>query len=126
MREKQAKELRQKLQECRAEQEILSAEITKLYEGYVDGRLTKPVYSSQKAVLMERLEQARDAEKDLSGQSAVCDSGDSEFIEKYRGLANQEALTKEQIGDLLERVTVFPGGRLEIKLRFLDGNSAAM
>ncbi|ANU55389.1 recombinase family protein [Acutalibacter muris] len=126
MREKQAKELRQKLQECRAEQEILSAEITKLYEGYVDGRLTKPVYSSQKAVLMERLEQARDAEKDLSGQSAVCDSGDSEFIDKYRELADTEVLTKERIGDLLERVTVFPGGRLEIKLRFLDGNSAAM
>lgn len=79
-------------------------------------------YPSLEAALIEKLEQAREAEKELNEQSAVCDSGDSEFIEKYRGLAGIETLTKEQVADLLERVTVFPGERLEIKLRFLDGN----
>lgn len=84
--------------------------------------MSKQGYSNRKAALIEKLEQAREAEKELNEQSAVCDSGDSEFIEKYRGLAGIETLTKEQVADLLERVTVFPGERLEIKLRFLDGN----
>lgn len=123
MREKQTQELRQKLQESKAEQARLSAEITKLYEGYVDGKLTKQTYSEQKSALSEKLKQVHRAEE-LFTQSAVCDSGQSEFVEKYRGLAGMEVLTKEQIGDLLERVTVFPEGRLEIKLRFLDGNGS--
>lgn len=121
-RKKYAQELQKKVQECRAEQEALSAAITRLYESYVDDHLTKETYSEQKAVLSEKLKQAQRAEGDLLIQTSAGDSGNSEFIEKYRDLDGLATLSQEQIGDLLERVTIYPGGRIEIKLRFVDGN----
>ena len=47
---------------------------------------------------------------------------ESHIAGKYKHIDSLVTLTKEQIGDLLERVTVFPKGRLEISLRFVDEN----
>ena len=121
-REKYAQEIQRKVQKCKAEQEVLSAQITKIYEEYVDCKLTKQTYSEQKSALSEKVKQAYKAEEELLAQCAVWDSGHSEFVEKYKHIDSLVTLTKEQIGDLLERVTVFPKGRLEISLRFVDEN----
>lgn len=53
----------------------MSAEITKLSEEYVDGKLTKQIYSDPKFAFSEKLKQAHRTEEELLAQCAVWDSG---------------------------------------------------
>lgn len=42
------------------------------------------------------------------------------FVKKYKGLADLDNLTAEIAADLLDRVTIWPDGRVEIELNYLD------
>lgn len=105
-----------------AEQKALSAESVALYERFVDGGLTHDEYIRQKSGLVEKLEQARREETEIRSQLADLSNTRSEGIMKYQALLDTDSLTQEQICGLLERVTIFPEGRLEIKLRLVDEN----
>lgn len=110
------------IRECVAEQKALSTESVALYERFVDGGLTHDEYIRQKSGLSEKLEQARREETEIRSQLADLSNTRSEGIMKYQGLLDTDSLTQEQICGLLERVTIFPEGRLEIKLRLVDEN----
>lgn len=112
------------IRKCVAEQKALSAESVILYESFVDGNLTHDEYIRQKSSLAEKLEQARREETEIRIQLADLSNTRSEGIMKYQGLLDTDSLTQEQICGLLERVTIFPEGRLEIKLRLVDENKA--
>lgn len=110
------------IRECVAEQKALSAESVALYENFVDDGLTHDEYIRQKSGLVEKLEQARREETEIRSQLADLSNTRSEGIMKYQALLDTDSLTQEQICGLLERVTIFPEGRLEIKLRLVDEN----
>ena len=42
------------------------------------------------------------------------------YMERYQLYDDMEVLPDDAIADLLDRVTVWPDGRLEISLKFLD------
>ena len=74
----------------------------------------------QKAVLLERYENARKRETELRQRIMEINIANSKYVEKYSCYPDLDTLTAEISSDLLDRVTIWPDGRLEITLNYLD------
>ena len=101
-------------------QEQLSDQGDKLYEDFFEGKITREVYTKQKDALRERQEEVIHAENTVQERINELSADYSTFVEKYKGLAGLDNLSAEIAADLLDRVTIWPDGRLEIKLNYLD------
>jgi len=51
---------------------------------------------------------------------AKISAADNRYVEKYSRCSELDTLTREISSDLLDRVTIWPDGRLEITLNYLD------
>lgn len=98
----------------------LSGQSEKLYEDYVGGILSRDDYTKQKAALLERREYACRREAEIRQRIAEIDATKSRYVEKYSCYAELDVLTAEIASDLLDRVTIWPDGGLEIALNYLD------
>ena len=69
---------------------------------------------------MKQRDDAHRAEVEIQAElfEQTCDR--SIYWERYQLYADMEALPDDAILDLLDRVTVWPDGRLEVSLKFLD------
>ena len=47
-------------------------------------------------------------------------TGESKFVEKYEGLTDLDKLTAELSADLLHSVKIWPDGRVNVELNYLD------
>ncbi len=74
----------------------------------------------QKAALLEQRETAQKREAELRQRIAKISAANSRYVEKYSRCVELDTLTEEISSDLLDRVTIWPDGRLEITLNYLD------
>lgn len=102
-------------------QEQITKEFRRIYEVYaMDGAISRTEYAEMKAALLKRREAAFQAERDAKQELASLLSDSNQFVEKYDGLANLEELSAELSADLLQRIVIWPDGRIEIELNYLD------
>ena len=90
------------------------------YEDVVDGLLSRDAYTAQKARLVEQRDDAHRAETEIQAEIFEQARDRSIYMERYQLYDDMEVLPDDAIADLLDRVTVWPDGRLEISLKFLD------
>ncbi len=94
-----------------------------LYENLALGETSKTEYLAQKASLVKKCDEIASRiaalEADLEEGRAAALSGDR-FVESFKQYAEIQTLTDEIVDTLLEQVTVFPGGRLNISWKFQD------
>lgn len=114
------KAARKELQDLRIIQEQLSDQGQKLYEDFFEGTISREVYTKQKAALMERQEEANRTEDTLKQRIDELTTDPGSFVEKCKEHSDLGGLTAEIAADLLNRVTIWPDGRLEIELNYLD------
>ena len=113
--------LRKKAKKLEALQRELTQKIEKLYEDAVmDKLLSHDAYAVQKARLVEQRNDAQKAEAEIQAELFEQTRDRSIYVEQYQRYADMEALPDEAIADLLDRVTVWPDGRLEVSLIFLN------
>ena len=83
-------------------------------------RLSRDAYAAQKARLVEQRNDAQKAEAEIQAELFEQTRDRSIYVEQYQRYADMEALPDDAIADLLDRVTVWPDGRLEVSLKFLN------
>ena len=82
--------------------------------------LSRDAYMAQKAPLVRQCDDAHSAEVKIQAELFKQTRDRSIYWERYQLYADIEALPDDVILDLLDRVTVWPDGRLEVSLKFLD------
>lgn len=112
--------LRKKVKKLEALQRELSQKIDRLYEDVVDGLLSRDAYTAQKARLVEQRDDAHRAEDEIQAEIFERTRDRSAYLERYQLYDDMEVLPDDAIVDLLDRVTVWPDGRLEVSLKFLN------
>ena len=86
----------------------------------MDNLLSRDAYTAQKAPFVEQRNDAQKAEAEIQAELFERTRDRSIYVEQYQHYADMEALPDEAIADLLDRVTVWSDGRLEISLKFLN------
>ena len=114
------KAAQKELQSLHAVQEQLSNQGQKFYEDFVEGTISRATYDKQKAVLAERQEEVNRAEDAVKQQISGLTAGHDILVGKYQSLTELDSLTAEISTDLLDRVTIWPDGRMEVELNYLD------
>lgn len=112
--------LRKKAGQQRTLQLELKRQITELYEDVMDGMLSRDAYAVQKAKLVEQRNAAQKAEADAEAEISEQTSDRPPCMEGYLPYADLSVLPDDAVIDLLDRVTVWPEGQLEVSLKFLD------
>lgn len=100
--------------------EQISEQNRGLYEAFVDGKLERKIYITKKAALQQRLEEASEKAESITQRISAAQSKHNHFVESYGKYTELDELTSEIAIDLLERVTIWPDGRLDISLNYLD------
>ena len=118
--ESQLRTLQKNLQNLLDFQGRFAEQGEKLYEDFFGGLLSKEDYVKQKTVLLEQREDAHKRETELRQRIADLSTANSRYVEKYSCYSELDTLTSEISFDLLDRVTIWPDGRLEITLNYLD------
>ncbi|NCC66827.1 MAG: hypothetical protein EOM14_01345 [Clostridia bacterium] len=101
-------------------QEQIAEQNRGLYEAFVDGKLDRNIYITKKAALQQRLEEASEKAEFVKQRISAAQSKHNHFLESYGKYTELDELTSEIAIDLLERVTIWPDGRLDISLSYLD------
>ena len=118
--------LQKELQALDGFQRQLAGRGEKLYEDLICGTLSKNDYAGQKADLLQRRELASQRETEIRTRIAELSESGSRYVEKYSCYSELDGLTSEIAADLLDRVTIWPDGGLDIKLRYLDEIPSAL
>ncbi len=119
-RESQLRALQKSLQSVLDFQERFEGHRDKLYEDFFGGLVPRDDYLKQKAALFEQRKTAQKREAELRQRIAKISAANSRYVEKYSRCVELDTLTEEISSDLLDRVTIWPDGRLEITLNYLD------
>ena len=86
----------------------------------MDGSMSRTEYANKKTALLARREKAYEDEAAAKQRLESLWTGKSKLIEKYEGLTNLDKLTAELAADLLRSVKVWPDGRVNVELNYLD------
>jgi hypothetical protein len=112
--------LRAELRNLQVLQERITEQDRGLYEAFVDGKLTREMYITKKAALQQHLKEISKKTELTEQRIFKAKSEHSLFVENYGKYTELDELTNEIASDLLERVTIWPNGRLDIALNYLD------
>lgn len=120
-REMQLHTLQQEIRSFQTLQQQITEESRILYEAYaMEGTMTRAEYANKKAALLKRRKKAYEEEAAAKQELESLWIGTSKFIEKYEGLTSLDKLTAELSADLLRSVKVWPDGRVNVELNYLD------
>ena len=89
-------------------------------DAVIDNLISRDVYTAQKARLVEQRDYAQKAEAEIQAEIFEQTRDCSIYAEQYQLYADMEVLPDDAVADLLGRVAVWPDGRVEVLLRFLD------
>lgn len=92
----------------------------KLYESFVDGKLSRDAYITQKAELLRKQTEAESREQELKDSIRSANGVCPQAVETYCSYGDLEKLTDEKAAELLERFTIYPGGEIDVKLNYAD------
>ena len=114
------KSLQAELHTLQGLQEKIKEQTQRLYEGFVEGQLKRETYITQKTALQRRSEEILNKAESATQHISAANTNDNLFVESYSKYTELDNLTSEIATDLLDRVTVWPDGRLDISLNYLD------
>lgn len=86
----------------------------------MEGSMSRTEYADKKVALLDRREKAYRDEAAAKQRLESLWTGESKFVEKYEGLMNLDKLTTELSADLLRSVKIWPDGRVNVELNYLD------
>ena len=120
-REVQLQALQQEIRNFQTLQKQITEESRILYEAYaMEGSMSRTEYADKKAALLKRREKAYEDETAAKQRLESLWTGTSKFVEKYEGLTNLDTLTAELSTDLLSSIKIWPDGRVNVELNYLD------
>lgn len=114
------KQTQRQLQVLQSKKAQLDKRLQDLYEGLVEGALSRESFAAQKKSLTEQAEEISSTISVLE-RKVSADSGDSNaVVEQFKSYAGITTLTKEISNELLKSVTIYPNGYMDIKLNLTD------
>ena len=120
-REMQLHALQQEIKSFQSLQQQITEESRILYEAYaMEGAMSRTEYADKKAALLKRREKAYEDEAAAKQKLESLWIGTSKFVEKYDGLTGLDKLTAELSADLLRSVKIWPDGRVNVELNYMD------
>lgn len=91
-----------------------------MYEGFVERQLNRETYITQKTTLQRRSAEILNKAESAKQHISAVNTNNNLFVESYSKYTELDKLTSEIAANLLERVKVWPDGRLDISLNYLD------
>ena len=98
----------------------LDKRLQDLYEGLVEGALSRESFAAQKKSLTEQSEEISRTISELERKTSADDDSSNAVVELFKGYAGITALTKEISNELLKSVTIYPDGYMDVKLNLVD------
>ena len=115
------KRVQRQLTSLRNQKEQTEHRLLELYESLMEGEINRDEYLARKGTLSEQAARITAEQERLERESIYRRTADSRgFVDAYKDCAEIDTLTETHIRDLLKRVTVYPGNRLDIELAFQD------
>lgn len=94
----------------------------KLYEDYQDEILTREEFREYSEMYSQRIADRQDAMKRVSKErlEAIKEQADSAWIKAFRKYENIEELSRPLMVELIKKIYVYEGGRVEIIFQYAD------
>ena len=103
----------------------LDKRLRNLYEGLVEGDRSRESFAAQKKALTVQAEDISHTVLELEHKISGSEDGSNAVIEQFKSYAGITALTREISIDLLH-VTIYPDGRMDIRLNLADDIEALL
>ena len=120
------KQAQRQLQTLQSRKVRLDKRLQDLYEGLVEGGISRESFAAQKKALTAQAEEISRTVLELEHKISGSDDGSNAVIEHFKSYAGITALTREISIDLLQSVTIYPDGRMDIRLNPVDEIKALM
>ena len=114
------KQAQRQLQTLQSRKARLDKRLQDLYEGLVEGEISRESFAAQKKTLTAQAEEISRTVLELEHKISGSDDGSNAVIEHFKSYAGITALTREISADLLQSVTIYPDGRMDIRLNLAD------
>ena len=98
----------------------LDERLQDLYERLVEGEISRESFAAQKKALTAQTEEITCTVLELERKISGSDDNSNAVIEQFKSYAGITALTKEISADQLQAVTIYPDGRMDIRLNLAD------
>ena len=120
------KQAQRQLQTLQSRKARLDKRLQDLYEGLVEGEISRESFAAQKKALTAQAEKITRTVLELERKISGSDDGSNAVIELFKSYAGITALTREISIELLHSVTIYPDGRMDIRLNLVDEIKALM
>ena len=120
------KQAQRRLQTLQSRKAQLDERLQDLYERLVEGETSRESFAAQKKALTAQAEEIACTVLELERKISGSDDGSNAVIEQFKSYAGITALTKEISAELLQSVTIYPDGRMDIRLNLADEVKALM
>lgn len=120
------KQAQRQLQTLQSRKARLDKRLQDLYEGLVEGEISRESFAAQKKALTAQAEKITRTVLELERKISGSDDGSNAVIELFKSYAGITALTREISIELLHSVTIYPDGRMDIRLNLVDEIEALM
>lgn len=114
------KQAQRQLQTLQSRKARLDKRLQDLYERLVEGEISRESFAAQKKALTAQAEEISHTVLELERKISGSDDNGNAVIEQFKSYAGITALTKEISTDLLHSVTIYPDGRMDIRLNLAD------
>ncbi len=114
------KQARRELAVLKSKKGQLEKSLQELYENLIDMSIDKESYLSHKSNVNKQMQELDEKINALENTSRTVTPQGETFIEKYKEYTNIETLTPEIARDIVNRVTVYHDGKIEIELALRD------
>lgn len=120
------KQAQRQLQTLQSRKARLDKRLQDLYEGLVEGEISRESFAAQKKALTAQAEEISRTVLELERKISDSDDGSNAVIEQFKSYAGITALTREISIELLHSVTIYPDVRMDIRLNLVDEIEALM
>ena len=120
------KQAQHRLQTLQSRKAQLDERLQDLYERLVEGEISRESFAAQKKALTAQAEEISHTVLELERKISGNDDGSNAVIEQFKSYAGITALTREISTELLQSVTIYPDGRMDIRLNLADEIEALM
>ena len=100
--------------------EQITMQNQKLYENFVDEKISRETYTLQKTELLRKRTEADTRMKELDESIRSANGTYPQAVERYCSYSGLDELTDEKAAELLKRFTIYPGGKIDICLDYAD------
>ena len=125
-RQLDCKQAQRQIQTLQSRKARLDKRLQDLYEGLVEGEISRESFAAQKKALTAQAEEISRTVLELERKISGSDDNGNAVIKLFKSYAGITALTREISIELLHSVTIYPDGRMDIRLNLVDEIKALM